>query len=669
LKTSTPRNKIVITFIFAAVFTAAFTFGIIKTTQFPRWTVDDAFILFRYAENLVDHGELNWNPGENPVEGYTGFTLVMILSAAIKLGISPIAASHAIGIAFFFISGILMLLILRGFNISSMTVSILYFTTPFMLVHAWSGLETTLFTAAILFALYAFTLGRNKLFVFSLLLLSFTRPEGVLLSLLLLGTYRPVSRSAITAYLIPCAAYFLWRWIYYGQLLPNTFYAKASYSAPLEENVESLRLMSRNYLIMPALLGLIFFSYDHIRKQKHLIGVVLGFVGVSLVLYLHSDLVMNYAYRFFVPMYVLTLLAVGGILLGAKTNLKTLMIAFFILTIQVSFNTDRKALSKLEKHFSSYSTLLRECHIEIGNYLRTYLPPDEWLVVHSDAGAIPYYSKLRTRDFGRLNDEYLSRNFPAELEIVRRNKEMQRASKNGDREERTEEELSAIGEFVDYFFTGRPGALVFTSYSEKILSHGPETKWISSDNRFDDYRLLEIYQSSPRRNYCEFLYIRKDLVDYIYTGRPVQIEQDAKRSPDIATGKIFQLDLDTLPAGRGGKRAVPVIASSVSTRIEEASSSPDSLWTLAGRETSPLLKIECYRKLLELYGGHHHAPSACFMIGFTYLEELQDSLSARKAFDQLIDRYPGEEITESAMWILEQLDVEKSARTSPATID
>ena len=45
---------------------------------FPKWTVDDAFISFRYAQNLVESGELNWNPGEDPVEGYTGVMLPIL---------------------------------------------------------------------------------------------------------------------------------------------------------------------------------------------------------------------------------------------------------------------------------------------------------------------------------------------------------------------------------------------------------------------------------------------------------------------------------------------------------------------------------------------------------------------------------------------------------------
>ncbi|MCK4350948.1 MAG: hypothetical protein KAX13_08820, partial [Candidatus Krumholzibacteria bacterium] len=265
-----PRHikTVILTALFAAICAAAFTHGAERTVQFPRWVVDDAFILYRYAENLAEHGELNWNPDEDPVEGYTGIALVTLISAAIKLGISPIAASHAIGIVFYFLGGILILLILRGFNIGSTTALVLYFTTPFMLSHVWSGLETTMFITAILFAVYTYILHRNKLFIFALLLLSFTRPEGVLLSVLLLALYRPASKAAIAAYLAPCIVYFLWRWIYYGQLLPNTFYAKASFVAPVRENIESLRQLFRNYLRLPALLGLIFFSYDHFRRRK-----------------------------------------------------------------------------------------------------------------------------------------------------------------------------------------------------------------------------------------------------------------------------------------------------------------------------------------------------------------------------------------------------------------
>ena len=676
-----PRTKtIILTALFAAICAGAFTHGVEKTVQFPHWVVDDAFILYRYAENLAEHGELNWNPGEDPVEGYTGIALVTLLSVTTKLGISPIAASHAIGIAFFFIGGILILLILRGFNIGSATALILYFTTPFMFSHVWSGLETTIFITAILFAVYTYTLHRDKLFIFSLLLLSFTRPEGVLLSVLLLALYRPHSRVTIAAYLVPCIVYFLWRWIYYGQLLPNTFYAKASSVVPIGENIKSLKQLFRNYMRLPLLLGLIFFSYGHFRKRKNLVGAVLAFVLLSLYLYVTSDLIMNYSYRFFVPFYVLTLLAVGGIMLGPRMNLKMIVIAVIIVSTQVSFNIDRKRSTKIKEHASSHYKLLKDCHIALGRYLQAHLPPDEWLVVHADAGAIPYYSKMKTRDFGRLNDEYLARNFPIKWESVRGgSKAKSRAEGETGKQDTTEIEMddpALIGDLVDYFYSGLPGALVFTSYNFRAIRHGSEPIWFASDERFNNYTLVKKYKSSARNNYYEFLYIRNDLLDRVevdHTGDRQRAEtilarknNDRQRAETISGSKNIESkmgqkrDASTSELRQRGTK--PKASAGTLARIEGASVSPDSLWALASEKITPWAKIECYRKLVGKYSDHKHAPSASFMIGFVYAEELLDTLAAREAFEQTIKLYPDSEISGSARWMLEQLgggEVEK----------
>ena len=46
---------------------------------------DDAFISFRYADNLVRHGALVFNPGER-VEGYTNFLWVLLGAVFEALG-------------------------------------------------------------------------------------------------------------------------------------------------------------------------------------------------------------------------------------------------------------------------------------------------------------------------------------------------------------------------------------------------------------------------------------------------------------------------------------------------------------------------------------------------------------------------------------------------------
>src|SRR4051794_18934740 len=60
---------------------------------------DDAYISFRYARNLVEHGQLVFNPGER-VEGFTNFLWTLLLAGGIKLGLSPVLTSRFLGIAF-----------------------------------------------------------------------------------------------------------------------------------------------------------------------------------------------------------------------------------------------------------------------------------------------------------------------------------------------------------------------------------------------------------------------------------------------------------------------------------------------------------------------------------------------------------------------------------------
>src|SRR4051812_28692572 len=60
---------------------------------------DDAYISFRYARNLAEHGQLVFNLGER-VEGFTNFLWTVLLAAGIKLGVDPVISSRLLGLAF-----------------------------------------------------------------------------------------------------------------------------------------------------------------------------------------------------------------------------------------------------------------------------------------------------------------------------------------------------------------------------------------------------------------------------------------------------------------------------------------------------------------------------------------------------------------------------------------
>ena len=60
---------------------------------------DDAFISFRYAQNLAEHGELTYNLGER-VEGYTNFLWTVLMAGVIYLGGDVMIWSKALSIGF-----------------------------------------------------------------------------------------------------------------------------------------------------------------------------------------------------------------------------------------------------------------------------------------------------------------------------------------------------------------------------------------------------------------------------------------------------------------------------------------------------------------------------------------------------------------------------------------
>ncbi|MCA9572881.1 MAG: hypothetical protein KC656_33820 [Myxococcales bacterium] len=63
------------------------------------WTLDDAYISFRYAENLARGEGLVYNPGEW-VEGYTTFLWVLLLGVGNALGADTRTLAKVLGVGF-----------------------------------------------------------------------------------------------------------------------------------------------------------------------------------------------------------------------------------------------------------------------------------------------------------------------------------------------------------------------------------------------------------------------------------------------------------------------------------------------------------------------------------------------------------------------------------------
>jgi len=151
-----------------------------------HWMVDDAFISFRYAENLASGKGLVYNEGER-VEGYTNFLWVILLSTCKKFGIDIVPMSQYLSL----ISALLIIIILfhlpyllyeKPPNPIFNPISCLFLAanTTFSL---WilSGLESLFFLLFVLSSIAIYLKNQKSLYLPVLIALAtLTRPEGIM---------------------------------------------------------------------------------------------------------------------------------------------------------------------------------------------------------------------------------------------------------------------------------------------------------------------------------------------------------------------------------------------------------------------------------------------------------------------------------------------------------
>lgn len=219
---------------------------------------DDAYIAFRYSYNhMVGHGYV-WNPDPfRPVEGYTSFLWVVLMEWIWRLtGVEPPDASNVVALIFSFGTlavGALMMFRLRWrpelcapLLISLALVGVLSNRT--FLMWTSSGLETAMFNFFVLTWIYAGLYSSPTrphwllLTTLSAAGIYLTRPDGLVfvgatLALLALVWLADASslrgRRLLGALpLLSVPLHVAWRRSFYGEWLPNSYFAKHTSAWP-----------------------------------------------------------------------------------------------------------------------------------------------------------------------------------------------------------------------------------------------------------------------------------------------------------------------------------------------------------------------------------------------------------------------------------------------------
>jgi len=428
-----------------------------------NFTVDDAFISFVYGEHLASGFGLVWNVGQAPVEGYTNFLWVLILAFLFLFKLNPIVSTKIIGLLSVFGIIVLFWFITNDFfknkknKYIAFTVSTIFLlVNPYTAIHAVSGLETMLYSFLLLGVMYfawKIIISTSSkfiwLFAFTALLLSLTRPEGILISLALIISiiyisYKKIDNSInltsfipiLVLYIIPIIIYNVFRVSYFHELLPLPFLVKIVYGTtfPIEFLNALIYLLPFILIIaIPLFLKKLIFNINdnNLKNFKYLLLILEIIFIFANIVYVNTPL-MNYSQRFFYPTFVLFYLTFGiaisilfngiiknkNIMLAKNTRIILISVIIIVLLILSSYN----GINDL-KIQHDYGISFNNSYIPIGKALSPF-SDDNYTVAFADAGAVAYYSGWNFLDLGGLNDKFIAENGVTTVYLEQKNPEL-----------------------------------------------------------------------------------------------------------------------------------------------------------------------------------------------------------------------------------------------------
>jgi arabinofuranosyltransferase len=391
------------------------------------WVEDDAFISLRYAQNFAEGSGLVFNPGET-VEGYSNLAWVLYAALAIKMNLDPLLVLKMTAI----LAGLLTLvlswravgLLLPAAGMSALAAPLFLALGPMLPRHATTGLETVPFAALIVAGFVASNKKPNSAgFLLILVLLVFMRPEGLVFALLFLfwrhvgsGQGQRSSRlmwGEFSALLVVVAAMLVWKWIYYGNPLPNTFYAKMTgegraFVDGFNYSLDFLRENGGAVLVGLYLANLL----NPKIPRALLLASALVVVQAGIVIAAGGDWM--HFYRFFVP--VLPVIATGcaaglGIILQMNHQTrKWPLLVVLVGTLAAAYVNIYKVERATGREVVS--------HVKAGTYLTDgYRQTAQWIVDNTpvgssvalcDIGLVGYVSERPIVDMFGLIDPHIS---------------------------------------------------------------------------------------------------------------------------------------------------------------------------------------------------------------------------------------------------------------------
>ena len=192
---------------------------------------DDAFITFRYAENIAAGHGFVYNLGER-VLGTTSPLFTFVLAGAAFLGISVSGAALTISLIASAVTAGLVFRIAECWQFGRLAVvpALAYAMFPRLLPTDTGGMETALFTSMVMGVFYLLTTRRPHLAMVIASLATLVRPEGGLLIFLVLIAASICDRKhvvgCLTLAIVIGLPWLLFAHGYFGSAIPHSITAK-----------------------------------------------------------------------------------------------------------------------------------------------------------------------------------------------------------------------------------------------------------------------------------------------------------------------------------------------------------------------------------------------------------------------------------------------------------
>ncbi len=371
-----------------------------------NYTFDDAYITFRYAENIANGLGFVYNAGERLLGTTTPLFTLMLAS----LNIIGIPVSFSALVISLLSSGLTAVILYKlaseiGFKQFSFIPVIVYIFFPRLLAIDTAGMETALFT---LMATSAFYFQYKKLPVQAIGITALSvlvRPEGLLV-LAILFIYNLIyfkdslikSVTIITTTLLPWVVF---AYLYFGSPIPHSMTAKMAFyqqvwSFPPLENL--IFIMGWHNLFGIVLSILSAMGCWHLITKHHFGKIELIWILVTIIsLTFSSTLVFRWYIAPIYPLYILFASATLLLLLDkirsmdlSKSSRKIIIGACLVAALLLANYPN-------VKNYQNESNILDTIHSDIVTYLDENAKQDD-VVCTEDIGYVGYYSNHKILD-------------------------------------------------------------------------------------------------------------------------------------------------------------------------------------------------------------------------------------------------------------------------------